>query len=324
MANFTTTADLKALTLEYAGEPTDGSSSFDALALTFINLLYFDILSGGNEYDLELSQPWTWAKAQRPGTLVLRPAFETGTVNLTNDSALGTFSDAPGTDQTGRFLKIQDRPEFFIITANAGGGTAFTLDDVYTGLTGASLSFKSIQLDYPLTPGIMRIISPFRNYKTNILGEFSIPVITKNSFDRDYPKFFLEENIPFAATQTFENDGTVTVRFNRFVSSTTRLEFDFIPLPVELTVSPDITPVIPREFRVSLAYGAAHQVLLLKRDNTAGVFENLVKAKLKALITSNQKEQKQTNYSTHGKIIPRRDKLARRNIRLFIAGDGDL
>lgn len=150
MAQFRTTADLVDSILRRAGELTDGTSSFESQALDYLNQVHHSIINGGNEFDVDVDEAWTWAKAKHPIILELQPALETGTVSLTQGSESGSFSSAPAASQQGNFLKIDNRDEYFKIAQHTAGATAFELDAAYTGDTGATLTFKSIQLDYDL------------------------------------------------------------------------------------------------------------------------------------------------------------------------------
>lgn len=320
MANFNTTADIKRLALEKSGEPTDGTSDYDSLALEYVNLLHFEILSGGNEYDIDLGQPWVWAKAQNPGTLTLEIPYETGSVSLANGSASGSFSDAPAESQAGRYLKIAGRPEIFIISSHTAGEAAFTLDQEYTDDTGATLSFQSIKLRYSLPAGILRIVSPFRTYRgrtaTDHPANGEISIVSLNALNRDFSLKSLRSGVPDMVAVEYENDGTLSVRFNKFVTqSQARVEFDYIPEPSELTSDPDTTPLIPRENRIALAYGAAHQILLDKSDSRANSYFQLTQRKLRAMVHDNLQQSQLGNTRTNSKLIPRRDLMQPRHIK---------
>lgn len=162
MAQFRTTADLVDSVLRRSGELTDGTSSYESQALDYLNQVHHTIINGGNEFDVDVDEAWIWAKAKRPIILELQPALETGTVSLTQGSESGAFSSAPVDSQQGRFLLVNNREEFFRIAEHTAGAAAFELDGAYTGDTGAALLFKSIKLDYDLTPTYL-IIDEFND-----------------------------------------------------------------------------------------------------------------------------------------------------------------
>ena len=124
MANFRNTNDLKISVLERAGELIDGTSPFDSRALKYINNIQQSLVSGGNEFGIDVDEAWSWAKATQPLILTLEPVVETGTVTVTLGSTVGAFSSAPAASQEGFFLKLEARDEYFRIRSHAAGATA--------------------------------------------------------------------------------------------------------------------------------------------------------------------------------------------------------
>ncbi|MHA2380604.1 MAG: hypothetical protein ACXADS_15110 [Candidatus Thorarchaeota archaeon] len=323
MANFDTTADLKDYCLKKAGEPTDGSSDYDTEVLEFLNLMYFNVLAGGSEYNAEIGVPWVWAKSRNPGVLTFKPPYETGTVTLTNGSASGTFSTAPtglGSFANSYQLKVADEAEFYIFQSHTADDTAFTLDGPYVGESGTK-TFRAFKTDYDLTADVIRLISPFRVYRRGYKQPAEVALIERNAFDRDFPKpnGFIQ-GVPTHATLIYETNGTYTVRFNRWMDEEIRIEYDYIPIPAALTADPDITPILPREDRICLAYGAIHMILEDKNDDKADRYYQLTQAKLGSMVLANQKQMRHTALAEGAMIMPRQDQL-RRFRRIFAAGD---
>lgn len=312
MANFTTTADLKAGALELAGELSNGNSDFDTQALTQINNLYQAIIAGGNEFNVDLGEAWDWAKAANPSVLELVPAYATGTVSLTKGSTSGTFNTAPGAglgSLSGRFIKVDDRPEYFRIASHSSGAGSFTLDANYTGDTGGTLGFKAIKIDYTLTTGLCRLIAPFRIYKDKTYQDEDdgmIPMMDYKTFSQHYPFNSLGEGIPSRFCVMSETNGLFVVRFNAYVSTETRVEYDYIPVPTDLTSSPDTTPIIPRPFRVALMYGAVYYLMVQKSDSRADAYMRMTQAKLQALVSANRRQMIQGGRD-RGRLLTRLD-----------------
>ncbi len=235
--DFANALDLKIGALKKAGELTDGTSDYDGDAIEQINLLYRSLFAGGNEFSVDLGEVWEWAKARAPGLLVLVAPYETGTVALTNASASGTFSDAPGAglgSLAGRFLRVTDRNTIYRITAHTAGDAAFTLDQVYLEASG-SLGFKAIKTDYAISglSGIERLAQAMNCYSTSIGREPSAKIVGLDStaFDMKYPKAFLRAGMPQAfSILHYDQDGTYTVRFSTYVTEDTRVEYEYIPL----------------------------------------------------------------------------------------------
>jgi len=323
MANFDTFADLKSYVLGKCGEPSDGSSDYDSDSELFMNLMYFNILNGGSEYDIELSTPWIWAKARNPGILTFEPPYETGTVALTNGSTSGTFSTAPtglGSFTDSHQLKLDDEGAFYIFASHVADATAFTLDGPIVSDTNAAASFRAYKTDYTLLDDVIRLISPMRVYRRSFVQPSEVALIERNAFDRDFPKpnGFIKA-VPTHATLVHEIDGQMVIRFNSWMDEQIRIEYDYIPFPTVLTASPDTTPLLPREDRVALAYAAIHQILEDKNDNKADKYFGLTQNKLRAMLLANQKQMRHTNLS--GAMITPREDQQRRHRRIFAAGD---
>lgn len=159
MANFRTTNDLKKLALHYSGEMTDGTSSYDTIAMNYINSTYQAFLSGGNEFDMELAESWSWAKSRRPIVLTLEPPYQTGSVTMTNGSRSFTFSSAP-TDVLGWLLKVDQAKDSYYIQYQSG--TAGQLDQPFLGTSG-TYTFKAIKTDYELVDDTI-IVDKFNKY----------------------------------------------------------------------------------------------------------------------------------------------------------------
>lgn len=159
MAQFRTSADLVDLVLKRSGEPTNGNSPFEADALEYLNLAHHYVVGGGNEIDIEVDDPWVWARAKYNMTIELLPKYNTGTVSLTNGSEAGTFSSAPSDSKRGWYLQVTDDTQAAVyrIASHTAGASAFELDGDYLGTTDATAAFKVFKLDYELTPSTVII-----------------------------------------------------------------------------------------------------------------------------------------------------------------------
>lgn len=145
--NFRTTQDLKKLVLSHCGELQDGTSHYETQVMQFLNSAYQGVIAGGNEFGMDVSEPWSWAKARKPIVINLEIAYESGTVALTESSVNGSFSIAPTTSMEGRFLKVLDFDDYYIIRKHVAGETAFQLDQVWMETSG-SYNFTAIPLEY--------------------------------------------------------------------------------------------------------------------------------------------------------------------------------
>jgi hypothetical protein len=150
MAQFRTTADILDSILRRAGEVTNGNSAFESDALEYLNRVHHDILAGGSVFNMDVDEAWTWAHAKAPIILELQPAYETGSVSVTNGSEAGTFSSAPTNSLVGWHIRINQEVEVYKIKTHVAGNTAFELDGNFVGDTAAAASFKAYKLDYEI------------------------------------------------------------------------------------------------------------------------------------------------------------------------------
>jgi len=155
LAQFRTTADLLDSILRRSGEVTDGTSDLEADALEYLNRVHHSIIAGGNEFDVEVDEPWIWARAKRPMVLELQPAYSTGTVSLTLGSEIGAFLSAPAYSVEGWFLRMEGRNAIYRIAEHTAGATAFQIDGAYAEATGATQTFKAFKLDYVIEPSYL-------------------------------------------------------------------------------------------------------------------------------------------------------------------------
>lgn len=164
MANFRTTADLVDGVLRRCGEitSTQGTSPYQSAALLYLNQIYQTIISGGNELNLDVAEPWIWARSREPIVLTINPSITTGTVAFTQNSVAGTFSTAPLLN--GSNVSLENwmiRPNGFNdtyrIISHTSGSTAFTIDAPYPQTTNGALSFTAFQIDYDLVASSINI-----------------------------------------------------------------------------------------------------------------------------------------------------------------------
>jgi hypothetical protein len=308
LANYTSTQDLKKGALAAAGELVDGTSEYEAKVLEYLNKWHLDIIGGKNDLNVPCSQPWVWAKAANPGVLILKAPYETGTIALTNGSTVATLSSAPSVGLgsfAGRTLQVAGRPELFRIATHVAGTTAMTLDAAYTDEDGSGLAYSLHKLEYTLTTGLMRLIGPMHSQRAQIEGgKGEIEMIQKDRFDRDFPSYRILSGVPTNFTQTSEVEGLVTVRFNSSVTQDTRVEYDYIPIPSDLSDSSTNYPLIPREHRIVLQHGATMNLMLDKNDTRASSYADMVKGAIMALVGTVKAEKQITN-TNYGKLIAR-------------------
>lgn len=325
MGQFYSGADLKRGALQRAGEPTDGSSAYDALCMKYINELYFDILAGSSEFDVDTGDAWLWAKSPDPIILTLQPEYTDGTVSVTQNSTAGSFSIAPITSMAGQYLAVDDgsNSERYRILTHVAGAQAFVLDGPYTAVTNSLASFRVLQIVYPIKNEreLMRLVEPFRVYKTTFDEDrnYQIYGLDSSSFNRDYPLAAIVSGMPNRFFHFKDDNDVISVRFNMVPSELTRVEIDWVPMMDELIDSDSSVPIIPRSFRKILEYGATFFIMTDKNDDRAEKYFALTKAKLLAMREHSRKEQSQINTKSKGYVFARQENIrVRQRLQLFV------
>lgn len=184
MSNFRTTADLLDDVLRRCGEMTSsqGVSPRQTSTLLYLNQIHQTIISGGNELNVDVDEPWTWAKTRHPIIIQIQPSITSGTVSLTQGSITGAFSVAPivngaSVSLTDWMIRPGNGPEIYTIANHTAGSTAFQIDAAFPQTTNASLNFAAFLLDYDLTPSYLIV-----NTENQILDYISNSVsLTVNS-----------------------------------------------------------------------------------------------------------------------------------------------
>lgn len=234
---YLTTSVLKRSALFRAGELTDGTSSYDSKALEYMNQIYRAILSGGNEFDLELGSPWAWARAEQPGTLVLQPKYSSS-VDVVNGSTTITFGAASTASLEGQWFKITGRSEVFRIVSHAALSATATIDTPYTEDTGSNLPAEVYFLEYDLPMPIERFIAPMvvnrqQNFEAPIDG--LIYQVDLANMNMNFPLKFMPEEVPQQFAQISRDPfGMIRVRYNASAGLQTRVSFDYIPVHPDL------------------------------------------------------------------------------------------
>lgn len=309
------TTALKKSVLRHSGEVDDGTSFYDqnGWVMDYLNKAHVAIIGGGNEFDFELSKPWSWAVNRDPSVLILHQPYVTGSVTVTNGSAQVSFSPAPPQSLRGYLLQVTDRPDYMRIKTHVSGTSSATLDGPYADETGASLSFRAILIDYQLSNspnGILRLTQAMTLYQPQDLQgdeEQKVYYVDDNQMARDYPLRRIIDGTPnFFCITSKDANGNYYVRFEKCVQRDTRVEYKFIPIPDPLIDSDSNFPIIPVEHRDCLDFAASYFLLLDKNDDRAQMYFQLTQQKLKAMQKAEEKQKTQTS-KNRGKLLARGD-----------------
>jgi hypothetical protein len=154
-----TSADLVSSVLRRCGENSDSTSPYYQQAIDYLDQIHSTVITGGNEFNLEVDEPWVWARARKPLVLEIQPYYATGSVSLTQGSVSGTFSSAPSYSTSGYFLKLDSGPEIYRIAQHTASSTSFSLDAAFPQTTVTGATFKAFKLDYDLVNDYITIDS---------------------------------------------------------------------------------------------------------------------------------------------------------------------
>jgi hypothetical protein len=259
-------------------------------------MVYYQICRGGSELIPNVNEDWAWLRKSTPGVLTLKPAINTGTVSVTLNSTSITFSSGPTVDLDNYYFRVDGHADVFRIAAHTSGGTAATLDAVYTGTTNAAAGFTVFPLEYNLATDVMRIVAPMRTY-VSTGGEWSRYKIYRSDLDsmeEEYPLVTSAVGVPDMYAEIGETTpGTRRVRFNRYIhpSQTTylRVEYEYLFQPTLLT-SPGTTeePVLPKQWRHLLADFVLAYLFGVKDDSRSGAAAGVAQAGLMGLKNENR------------------------------------
>lgn len=157
MAQYRNTEDIVTRILKKTGEPTNGNSSYEASVTEYISDVQRKLVSGATLFSLDCDETWPWARSHHPYIIEVRPAYNTGTVSVTNGSNAGTFSSAPSYSVAGWFIRNPTTLEAYRITAHTAAATAFTLETPFLGTTSATWPFEVYKLDYEVLPNYIHV-----------------------------------------------------------------------------------------------------------------------------------------------------------------------
>jgi len=310
VANLRTSADLIDDVLFRAGEPTDGTSDFNAVALIYLNRAYSILWMGGGEFAPNIQEDWWWLRKSTPGILTIQPGIDnTTTVSVTRGSTSITFSAAPtppidASLASGWFFHVDDHADVFRISTHTSGSTSATLDSVYTGTTATGKSYSLYKLEYALATDVLKVVSPMRVYQDN---RSEIDGVALPALERDYPLNNIQAGVP----RQFAFVGERKIRFSHKGSSVSgtliRSEYDYLRRPGDLT---DATgePLVPMQYRKTLADLALFYLHSDKNDDRAAGVGTMARSGIIAMARENRQRQAAMSREM-GAILPRQQYL---------------
>ena len=172
--------------------------------------------------------------------------------------------------------------------------------------TSANASATGSYVSRYVVNGISRMIEPFKVFtqSTEQPYVYSTDPVT---MELDYPTARTAEFIPSHFTKIAEtNEGTITVRFNAYPKTKTKLVIDWVPVPIDLQDNAASYPLVPRKDIDALIHAAVAMVLFDKEDTKWEMTFKLAGSALEAMSKKNRAEQFRTG-DNYAQIVPRAD-----------------
>lgn len=156
MSQFRTTADVLNEVLQKSGEPTNGNSPYQTISLTYLNRVHHAIIGGGSILNVNVDEPWVWARAKQPMILELQPAYTSGAATMGKGQTNFNFSIAPSMSVEGWHFQAQGKSTVYRIMNHTAGGTTAMLDSNFVDDSG-NYTFRAMKLDYQIFPQFLYI-----------------------------------------------------------------------------------------------------------------------------------------------------------------------
>lgn len=220
---------------------------------------------------------------------------------------------------TRKFTLVSDRASSSVFVMVGTGDQSLFSAHKTLGLDDENTTNAGTVTSTYVLGGISRLIEPFKVHKGSSL-EGNIYGTDPEAFQRDYPFPRIEQGIPdrFCVVREKE-DGTITVRFNRYPSDKTRVEVEHVPIPRDLKDSSASIPIVPRKHIDVLEDAGTFYLLLNKNDDRSQVYANLMHGKIKAMIAQHRGSQQRTG-DNFGKVVPRLDQTISGRRRSLVGG----
>lgn len=259
---------------------------------------------GGSEFFKESKQDWWWLRKE--AALVLEPFVDTGTVSVTQDSTTIVFSATIADSIVGWHFKTVDNADVFKVVTHTAGSATATLDLAYTGDTNSAAAYKRFKIDYTLAADLLRQIEPFRTYKqSGVRNDGRIDGCDIGKLEDEWPLWSIDGGTPTKFAPVSPSD----VRFSRYVVNRTRVDYDYLQRPSDLTNSGSEEAAVPREYRRILADGTTFYLMIDLDDNRAEGIAALTKAGFEAMSLENT--ARWAHMGRPGHLYPRQDQLQR-------------
>jgi len=156
VAQFRTAQDIIDEVLLKSGESTAGTSQFETRAVTYLNKVQHAIVGGGNIFNLNVDEPWVWARSRFPIVLELLPVYNTGSATCTLGDVNVVLTSAPTDSLEGWHFQINGQGTVYKIQQHTAGSVNLVLDSAFVNDTDA-YNFRAYKLDYDIAPTYMYV-----------------------------------------------------------------------------------------------------------------------------------------------------------------------
>lgn len=300
MSQFTTTNDLITDVLFRAYEQTDGSSQFADAALRYLNRAYRTLWTGGGEFLPSMPTNWWWMRAQ--GQIILEVPYTTGTITLTQGSAVASLSDAPSDSLEGWHLWVEGGNAVYQVTEHAASDVGLVLDSEYVGESVTGADFTLAKLDYTLPTNCIKIIDPMTVHSDPGAEVYEVDLA---EMWRQYPPI----QVTSASTPVrYAPLNETQIRFNSYVDVANRLDYFYLAQPDDLTTDPSSAPLMPVNYRHVLADMGCFFVLTDKEDQRAPGIGQQAKAGIASMMAENRKRWGDAGSGVTGQMFPRQSR----------------
>jgi hypothetical protein len=186
------------------------------------------------------------------------------------------------------------------------------------GFDDETTTSAAAQVSTYILGGIARLVEPMKSQRGDgrlIFGS------DPEALSRDYPFTQIIEGVPSKFAVIAENpDGSLRVRFNAYPNDKTRVEVTYVPVPRDLKDNSSSIPLVPRKHVDVLEDAATFYIMLLKNDDRAPTYAQLVQGKLMAMVNQHRGQMLRTG-DNFGQIIPRADLAFPRRTKRSLFGE---
>lgn len=299
------TRQLKEDVLFRASEALGGPSGWESRVIDYLNRNYREVSTGASAFLPEFVDDWWWMR--EASYFMLEPAYQVGSIEVTQNSDVAILSVPPQFDVTGWKLRVrgQQVPDIFEVVSGAAAQAAIQIDAPYTG-TSTTCQFYLMKVNYHPNPGTNPavLIGPMRAFRNPDL----IYGLSIERMEELWPLARLAPGVPSAFAIIDEMPGSRwEVRFSHGgLTNNQRMRVDYLFRPVldDLTDSVNSIPRIPPQWRHVLADMSLVQVLLDKNDDRANAAALAARTTLAAMLKENRRRNVKIDFNA-GHLFPR-------------------